>query len=119
MMNLKKLERLEDAVTRHRKKIEEETIALEESEKALKEARAEELLAELDRYKSSPKVVQEMLIAKYGELAEDTKKKTPGKKRESAKNTDPEVKAEHSESENKSDQTSTAVNNSNGGFFRS
>lgn len=118
MMNLKKLERLEDAVTRHRKKIEEETIALEESEKALKEARAEELLAELDRYKSSPKVVQEMLIAKYGELAEDTKKKTPGKKRESA-NTDSEVKAEHSESENKSDQTSTAVNNSNGGFFRS
>ena len=119
MMNLKKLERLEDAVARHRKKIEEETIALEESEKALKEARAEELLAELDRYKSSPKVVQEMLIAKYGELAEDTKKKTPGKKRESANNTDTEVKAEHSESENKSDQTSTAVNNSNGGFFRS
>lgn len=109
MMNLKKLERLEDAVARHKKKIEDETIALEESEKALKEARAEELLAELDRYKSSPKVVQEMLIAKYGELAEDTKKKTPPKKKE------PESEKPHNEDEKKE----TIDTNTNGGFFRS
>ncbi|MGN0241553.1 MAG: hypothetical protein ACI4CS_07690 [Candidatus Weimeria sp.] len=114
MMNLKKLERLEDAVARHRKKIEEETIALEESEKALKEARAEELLAELDRYKSSPKVVQEMLIAKYGELAEDTKKKTPAKKKE------PKESGESKDSGLNSEQKKTIeTNTNNGGFFRS